>query len=547
MAKDLDLGSQKPRGIRRVIYVSDPSNTTAFYSDPAAQPKEARAWVRALAVEGGADTYVQEIFSEAMTIFWRTDKCPYDVRYWHQRFVPMMDNGLMPIEVLIDESHKQGMEFIAGFRMNDRHGQHPDFFEKLSKEHPDWILTDFKPSWGGAPARSHEYGCSLDYSKKGVRDWLFATMEEVANRFDVDGIEFNFTRLAECFPKGKAEERHAVMTGFIRRVREMLDEAGKKRGNLKEFAHDAAKKDSAPGKRRVGRKLIFGVRVPQQLEGNKKMGFDIPTWIKDRLIDYVAPGDFGFTDFNEKYEDFARLARAHDCHVYPQVQARLGFGKDQDQSLDQYRAALQNFYGAGADGFSTQNYFFLWGPQFAIPGEDGLKSPDMFVKALNYLKILRDPNQVAAGDRHYVFYPLYRNFDPKGEGISGIYKTEKIVLDRRKLKDRGDLRFRICENLPPDSNVRHGKLISGAMLLFRPRLLPGDEIELDINGTKIPGHDIQFEWGGKEGDYPVCKLALNFPPMVYGDNFLGLMLIKSSKEAQGDVVLDEVEIFVKAD
>ena len=160
---------------------------------------------------------------------------------------------------------------------------------------------------------------------------------------------------------------------------------------------------------------------------------------------------------------------------------------------------------------------------------------------------MRDPVRVAAGDRHYVFYPLYRNFDPKGEGISGIYKTEQIVLNRRKLKDRGDLRFRICENLPPDSNVRDGKLISGAMLVFLPRLLPGDEIELDINGTKIPGHNIQFEWGSKEGDYPVCKLALSSPPTVYGDNFLGLKLIKSSEGAEGDVVLDEVEVFVKAD
>ena len=79
--------------------------------------------------------------SQAMTHFWRTDKCPYDVRPHHQRLVPMMDDGVMPIEVLIDECHRHGMTFLAGWRMNDRHGHHPEFFKKLAGENPEWILA----------------------------------------------------------------------------------------------------------------------------------------------------------------------------------------------------------------------------------------------------------------------------------------------------------------------------------------------------------------------------------------------------------------------
>ena len=95
----LALGNLEPRGTRRLIYNSDPSNTTAHLSDPAAQPKELRQIVRNYAKEGGIDTVVQEVFAEAMTMFWRTDKCPYDIRYQHRRMIPMMDNGLMPVEV----------------------------------------------------------------------------------------------------------------------------------------------------------------------------------------------------------------------------------------------------------------------------------------------------------------------------------------------------------------------------------------------------------------------------------------------------------------
>ena len=70
------LGRLQPRGTRRLIYVSDPSNTTSHLSVPAAKPEELRQIVRNYASAGSIDTLVQEIFAEAMTMFWRTDKCP---------------------------------------------------------------------------------------------------------------------------------------------------------------------------------------------------------------------------------------------------------------------------------------------------------------------------------------------------------------------------------------------------------------------------------------------------------------------------------------
>ena len=432
----------------------------------------------------------------------------------------MMDAGVMPVEVYIDECHKQKMEFIAGFRMNDRHGYNPDLFEKISKEHPEWILTDFPPSSGDPDPKSFKYGCALDYSVAGVRDWLFSIMQEVANRFDIDGIEFNFTRLPECFPKAKAEQCHAIMTGFVRRVRAMLDETGEKKG----------------------RQLLLGVRVLQHLEGCKKMGFDVPTWIKERLIDYIVPGDVGFTEFNAKYEEFVRIARAFDCYVYPQVQAGLGRSqRDPYQSPDQYRATLQNLYGAGADGFSTQNYFFHWGPKFRFPGESGLRFPKMYPKALNTLKVLRDPNTVAAGNRHYVFYTLW---GPKG-GPGGIYKQEQIVLNRQNIGERDEFRFRMCENLPANSRIVGEEVVSGAMLLCWPSIVSGDEVVIDINGKTIPAENIRYEWHHEKDRTPLCRFALSSPPAVYGDNYLGMKLVRSAPSGKDDIVLHEVEVIVK--
>ena len=412
-ADDFVLGNLQPRGTRRLIYNSDPSNTTSHLSDPAAQPKELRQIVRSYANEGNIDTLVQEIFAEAMTMFWRTDKCPYDVRYQHRRLVPMMDNGLMPVEVYIDECHKQGMEFIAGFRMNDRHGQHPDFFEMLSRERPEWVLKEYAPSWKGAPPESHQYGCALNYAIDGVRDWLFSIMEEAANRFDIDGIELNFTRLAECFPSGEAADSHPIMTGFVRRLRKMLDEAVEDR-----VAPAAIGRRGDGYVDRTADKLILGLRVPQKLEGCAKWGLDVRTWIMEGLVDYVAPSDFGFTDFNERYEDFVRLARAHDCYVYPQITEKVEYNTDFEMAPARNRAAVRNFFAAGGDGFSTQNYFLHWVPKFAVPGEDG-PDPVKYPPELNHLTELRSPETIAAsGDRHYVFLPIWGDRNP---GPGGIY------------------------------------------------------------------------------------------------------------------------------
>ena len=510
--KDSKLGSLKPRGTRRLIYVSDPSNTTSHLSEPAAHPDELRQIIRNYAEQGNIDAVVQEIWQQCWTDFWRTDKCGYDTRPQHQRLVPMMDEGTMPMEVYIDECHKQHMEFLAGFRMNDRHGNNVEFFQQLDKEHPQWILKEYKPTGGGKnDPRNRGLGCSLDYAQQGVRDWLFSIMEEVATRFDVDGIEFNWHRMPQCFRRQEAEQSHTIMTGFVRRVSEMLDEVG----------------------RQKGRKLILGVRVLEEIESNRTWGLDVPTWIKEGLVDYVAPGDWGFTDFNAPYDEFVRLGRAYGCYIYPQAEIRFSYShwkksnRTAYQSPDQFRAALQNFYGAGADGFSTSNYFDLWaGKQIPYP------------EGLNLLKELRDPQMVVTGDRHYMLVPIWGAGPPE----------EQIVLDRQQPGQRGEFRFRICENLPATSSFSGEDLVSGAVLLFRPSIVPGDEVEVDINGTTIPAEKIQYEWHDEYDKPPLCSFALTSPPAVYGDNYLGLRLVKSAVEVtDDDVVVDEVEVKVKAD
>ena len=72
-AAPVELGKLVPRGERRIVYVSDPSNTTGLYGDPTTE-EEMRAWVRNLAA-AGVDTHIQCVFQQAWSNFFRSEHC----------------------------------------------------------------------------------------------------------------------------------------------------------------------------------------------------------------------------------------------------------------------------------------------------------------------------------------------------------------------------------------------------------------------------------------------------------------------------------------
>ena len=513
------LGSQKPRGVRRLIYNSDLSNTTCHLSEPATAD-ELRQIVRNYAHFGQIDTLVQEVWHQGWSTFWRSDHCVYDTRFQHQRLIPLLDSGQAPLAIYLNECHQQGMEFIAGIRMNDRHGHNPDLFEQLGRDHPRWVLKDFKPTSRGADPRSRAAGCALDYTQDGVRHWLFTILQDLATRYDIDGIEFNFTRMPECFPRDHAASSHAIMTGFVRRVRKMLDTVGRERG----------------------RPLLLGVRVLQDLNACKQVGLDLPTWIQERLVQYIAPGDIGFTEFNAPYEEFVRLARRHDCFIYPQVEARLQYVRRREkQTPAQYLAAASNIYGAGCDGLSTQNYFLHWGPKFSAPGESGMKHPHQYPAALETLKQVRDPEALARAERHFVFHPLW---GPQGRGPSLTYRPESIILPRAPLNQRGIFRFRLCAELPSGPATPKGNEGAVAQLWFKPHIQRDDRVIIEINGHPIPSQLITFQWAADAETPPTARFDLFSPPAVYGDNTLSMKLTKSAPGATEPVSLYEIEVTV---
>lgn len=507
-----DKSFPEPRGPWRLLYTSDPSNlafyqagrhldhtaTAEFATGDPGRPEDLTGWVDELA-HSGVDAYAQAVFAQGWTVFFRSENFESDTRPQHRRFAAMLASGPSPLEVLIEQTHQRDMAFIAKFRMSDTHGSGTQGARFLLDNKQWWV-----PEQPGA----------LDYRIDQIRDYVYGVANEIVDRFDVDGLLFNYIRFGHCFPRDVAAESQPVMTGFLQRVREMLDRHARDR-----------QKD-----------LTLGVMVPQTLKECHGLGYDVPTWIDQGLIDYVCPCDIGFADFNARYEAFGELTRSSECFLYPSLTPML-CRNDQATLLrpENYHALAQNFYGTGADGVSVFNYQYHWArrggtARYAGPVEGRLLG-------LSYLRGLRNPQDLFRQVRHYRFHPLWC-----GSNRTGFEKNDRLVLPRQS-GARETYRFRLCGELADSDRVE---------LYFTAQgLVPEDKIRVDVNGVEVVELKRVFHADGR-----LETRGRELPPFSTGffdvdgrvltgrDNDLGVRLTKSARATDEKIVIDEVEVVV---
>ena len=513
------MSGAAPRGEVRIIHTSD--SLSEFMMVPPEPAKEDfHAYVDILSANG-VDVYAMDVFIAGFCM-WTTRFEELYERYekfiglgeWYcLRVDSVFSRGWEPIEIWTERCHEKGMKFLASWRMSDRHHrgkwQDPHFAALMG----DWQKTH-RQFWLG------QFSGGLDFSFQEVRDYMFAGMEEVVQRFDVDGIELNWIRYPHVFPMGdgKAEEHKGTLTAFHRRVRDTLDREGKKKG----------------------RKLLLSVRVPQTLEECEKLSLDIPAYVREGLIDMLCPNDWGSTDYNAPYDTFAELTADSDCRLYPAVAPypSRGVYPRNLMSLAAYCGAVRNFYAQGADGFSTFNFTYHWSGRMgmAYPGV-----PENYPKAFALLAALRDHRELANKDRHYVFYPLQKTGFPALADQS----ADRITL-ARSAGARGAYTFRIAETLTSAEK---------ALVTFRTvGLMPDDRVEIDLNGQTVPAELItrsHFPNGRKRKEegkqlpaYARFDIALEEGMVRPIENTLAVRLVTSAKDAAGDITVPEIEVAV---
>lgn len=266
--------------------------------------------------------------------------------------------GIDPVKVAVEEAHAQNAEILICLRAAGWKAAPPweEFFmSDFYEQHPEWRCIDHD----GTPTMH------MSYAAEEVQDHLVEVYREVLQR-NPDGVGFMFHRglptmlweepfcnrfqakfgedprkLDENDPR-VYEMRAEIMTGFMRKIRALLDEVG-------------GAKD-IPGQR-----LKFAVTTFSTEADNKKFGLDVETWIKEKLVDQIGIAWFAYytSGLKTKTGDtayYARITEGTDVKIYPfYVGWKLSNGPD-------LLKKVARDYEQGADGvaFWDPNQFAGW-------------------------------------------------------------------------------------------------------------------------------------------------------------------------------------------
>jgi hypothetical protein len=356
--------------------------------------------------------------------WWRSEICPADEHYrWLKEkarvpigpFGEYMLGGGDLVQVFVDHCRRRGIVPFISLRMNDYHGtEYADllmervaagpaaegdlrpgtqgcWLSRFYLEHPEYRVGDDPQAYtDGADELAFTRDHGLRYRMRDarvfnwaipeVREHKLALIDELAERYDFDGLELDFMRHARLFrlDETTAQQRVEIMTGFVARVREVLDRTA-----------------------RPGRRRWLCVRVPFRLGRHADLGVDLRRWV-EAGVDMVNLSCHFVT---EQQSDLAEVCRlVPEAAVYleltfvnqryakptgPRVSSNEVYRK---MTAEQLATAAHLAYARGATGMSAFNFVYyrsLGDPQSR--GEPPLE----------VLGRLRDPEWVARQPQHY--------------------------------------------------------------------------------------------------------------------------------------------------
>ena len=285
-----------------------------------------------------------------------------------ENILRMYDRGEDPQEALIERGRELGLHVYASVRMNDNHlggAQVADLealrkahrVEALRHEHPEWVLGERTSEW---------FALSWNMAVPEIRERRFHHVEEICRRYDWDGVELDWQRHAFHFPDGHGYRLRYLLTDLQRAVRRMTEALGRERG----------------------RPVFLAARVAGSLEMCRRIGYDVPTWVEEGLVDVLIPAGNAVTDAGLDVAEFVELCDGTDIAVYPGFDSNLPdpfVGPEEPEEKDRLRtrAIASRYHRAGASGI----YVFNWHANrdskrpllttIGAPGEPGRHRQDL--------------------------------------------------------------------------------------------------------------------------------------------------------------------------
>ncbi|MGB6649135.1 MAG: hypothetical protein WBG01_11435, partial [Bacteroidota bacterium] len=139
-------------------------------------------------------------------------------------FDALFEAGIEPFRMIVDTLRNHGITVLANVRMNDHHGRLVQW-TPWEREHKEWSLAE---DTGARDWKSIGALRQMDYAIEGLRNYRFSILEEILEKFDIDGLQLDFGRTAPFLSEPKAENAR-FMTEYVRDIRQLLDETARNR------------------------------------------------------------------------------------------------------------------------------------------------------------------------------------------------------------------------------------------------------------------------------------------------------------------------------
>ena len=298
-------------------------------------------------------------------------------------YTDLISQGRDSLEIMTDFCHQQSMEMFWSIRMNDNHDATREDYTSLEWKlaHPDCLFGQ------KGDKLKHGKWSQLDYEKDEVREKFFRIIEDVATRYDIDGIELDFFRhliFFKAMSRGEElrDEHREMMTSFLRRIRQMTEEV-------------AARRE---------RPFLLAARLPDSVDFAHAAGLDMETWLAEDLLDIMV----GTSYFKlEPWENFAVLGQKYKVPVYACLETgRVNMGTQQgNRSTEKcFRGEALAAWHAGINGIYTFNMFDPHSQLFRELGDPTLLESLERIDQVNYAgeKGYSDPGSWVEGGRKYI-------------------------------------------------------------------------------------------------------------------------------------------------
>jgi hypothetical protein len=190
----------------------------------------------------------------------------------------------------------------------------------LKTAHADWVLDT--PWW--------RHGL-WDFSVPAVREHTVKALREVAEMYNLDGLQLDFARHVPCLPVGRQWELRGHVTELLRMARRMTFDVARKRG----------------------RPLLLAAKTPRNLEGCRVDGFDIEAWAKENLVDVLT---LGSRSLDVDLAGYRRLTKTSHIKLLPCFDDHHATDGYRYAPIEVLRGVFANWWRQGADGVSTFNW-----------------------------------------------------------------------------------------------------------------------------------------------------------------------------------------------